>query len=613
MAQFNLIYRKACLFSIPSLFAVMYNFSELNDLSFFYHSFSITTNIVLGICIFVLLYFFYKHVINQVCIFSRQSKIIGLFAGIINVLGKNFMLNNSMLFFYKDISFAIVFSLLAAIGYGLIYASAFELGWHYLKVFGKKEIGIKEDSTIANTVSFIIFDKHPLLYPFFLITLFWLPYLISFFPGMLQWDAVSALFGYYGVTAWTNQHPVIGTLLMGYIMDIGKYYGNDSLGCAIYVILQFFLLAITLAYNFVFFKKWKTNYFIRWLVLIFYLLHPVFPTFVMTEVKDVFYYIAYLWLLFLFIRWFEDTRTNVIVGIVFASMFLCAIRKEGVFICIVCSIVLLLFQETIYEKWKSILNAIMLGSVFAMIFSYGATVYYNVDNAPVKEALSIPVQQTARYIRDYSEDITESEWKILNSIFQNKANKLGSYYVPDISDPVKAQIDNLSFKVQMTDYFKIWGSHFFRHPGCYFSAAFNQIYGYFYIGKEAMYKIGDCRTENFKKGDRFYSEQFRIVDTPSTMKFRKAMIEYIYSWPEIPLLGYLYHPAVYTWVLFFGLSFLIHIKEYKYLFLYCMPLLILCICCLSPANAFIRYSYPIMISCFVLLAYNLRIVSLNLY
>ena len=198
-------------------------------------------------------------------------------------------------------------------------------------------------------------------------------------------------------------------------------------------------------------------------------------------------------------------------------------------------------------------------------------------------------------------------------IFQNKANKLGNYYTPDISDPVKDEIDGRLFNEQMMAYFKVWGRHFYRHPYCYFLAAFNQMYGYFYIGKEAMYKIGDCRTENFVKGDPLYCEQFKIVDNPRTITFRKTMVKYIYSWPELPLIGSLYHPALYTWILLFGLSYLIHLKKYKYLFLYCMPLVVLCICCLSPANAFIRYSYPIIISCFILLTYNLQLVSCKKY
>ena len=609
MNQFNRINKKACLFSILSLFATMYSYSELKDGSLFNSSVSIPVNIVFGLCFTIVYYFFYKHVMYKVCKFSVCSKIIGIFAGIVNVLGRNFMLHNSMQFFSKDVFFAVLFSSLAAIGYGLIYASVFELGWSYLKYYGGKESEAKNMSSLIDSINYYVFDKHPFLYPLLSICIFWAPYLVAFFPGALQWDAVMALLGYYGIGIKSNHHPIIGTLLMGYIMDIGKYFGNDNYGCAIYVILQFLLLSTTLAYQFVFFNKWKTIYSIRWLVLFIFSLHPVFPTFVMTEVKDVFYYVAFLWLLYLFIKCYEEYNKKVAFYVVIASMFLCALRKEGIVICIICSMVFLLFREIIFEKWKSILNAIILGSIFALFFSYVALIYYNFERSSIKEAFSIPIQQTARYIRDYSADITESEWEVLNKIFQNQANMLGSYYSPDISDPVKDQIDNHLFRVQIASYFKVWGSLFIRHPGCYFSAAFNQMYGYFYIGKEAMFKIGDCRTENFVKGDDLYNEKFKIVDDPRTITLRKSMIKYIYSWADFPLLGLLYHPAVYTWILLFGVTFLIHLKKYRYLFLYFLPLVTLCICCFSPANAFIRYSYPIIISCFILLAYNLRIMK----
>ena len=609
MVQLNLRYKKAYLFSILSLFATMYSYSSLKDVSFFNHSISTTANIALGIFFLILYYFFYKHVINKISNFSTQSIIIGFFAGIINVLGRNFMLYNSVKFFIKDTFFAVIFSLLAGIGYGLIYASFFELGWSYLNEQRRRGLEKGKYFSLVNTINYFIFDKHPLLHPFFLICLFWTPYLIAFFPGALQSDAVIALLSYYGIVGWTNHHPVISVLMMGYIMDIGKLLGSDNFGCAIYVILQFLLLSITLSYNFVFFKKWKTHYLFRWVALIFFSLHPVFPTFAMTEVKDVFYYVAYLWLLFLFIRCFEECNKKIVLYIMIASMFVCALRKEGIILCMSCSVFLLFYKVKIYKEWKSIINAILVGSIVAMFLSYLALIYYNVDRSSVKEALSIPLQQTARYIRDYREDITELEWEVLNSIFQGKASEIGSYYTPNLSDPVKSQVDNRAFDLQKSAYFKVWRDHFFRHPGSYFSAVFNQMYGYFYIGKEAMYKIGDCRTENFVKGDNLYHEKVIVVDNPKTISFRKAMIKYIYSWPNFPLLRLLYHPALYTWILFFGLSCLIHFKKYKYLFLYCMPLVILGICCLSPANAYIRYSYPIIMSCFLLLAYNKRIVS----
>ena len=103
------------------------------------------------------------------------------FAGITNVLGRNFVLHNDMQFFDKDMIFAVVFSLLAAIGYGLIYASVFELGWWYLRVQRGKEIGSENRSSSVNTVNHVVFDKHPLLFPFLLSILAAL--FNFFFPG----------------------------------------------------------------------------------------------------------------------------------------------------------------------------------------------------------------------------------------------------------------------------------------------------------------------------------------------------------------------------------------------------------------------------------------------
>lgn len=608
MARLNQINIEACLWSILSLFATMYSYSDLNDVSFLNHSISASASIVFGVLFFIFYYFFYKHVINKISDFSTQSILIGIFAGTINVLGRNFMLHNSMQFFSKDMFFAVIFSLLATIGYGLIYASVFELGWNYLDFQRTNGLESRNHSSFVSPINHNIFDKHPLFYPFLFICLFWAPYLVAFFPGMLQWDAMYALRSYYGIEIWTNHHPVIGVLLMGYIMDIGKFLGNDNYGCVIYIVLQFLLFSFTLVYNFVFFNHWRVCYVIRWMVLMFFAIHPMFPTFVMNVVKDIYYYVAVLWLLFMFIKCYKQYKRKYFFYITFISVFVCILRKEGIVVCLLCSLLLLFFRQQIYTKWKNILVAMVLGSTLAFFVSTVAGNYYNIKQASVREALSIPIQQTARFVRDYSNDISCREWDILNSVFQDHARELGDYYQPEKSDAVKALMVYSLTKKQRTDYFSVWISQFLRYPGCYFSAAFNQIYGYFYIEKGAMYEIGDCRLVNFQKDHPLYTQQLVVVDNPNTEQIRKILIKYIFIWPVIPLLGLLYHPATYTWLLFLGLSCLVHFKKYRYLFLYSIPLIILCICCLSPVNAFIRYSFPITLCSVILNAFSITVI-----
>lgn len=591
-----------CIFSIFSLFAILYNYSDLTT----FISFKNSINIAFIWYFLAFFFLFYKLTLNKIRCLSVLSIGIGVFAGVINVLGRNFILHNGLTFFYKDSFFAIVFSLLAAIGYGLFFSSVFELGWHYLKNSETKKVNY---FSAFENVSFIIFDKRPFLYPFLMICYFWMPYLISFFPGVLQWDAMSALRQYYGIDIWSSNNPVGGVLLMGYIMDIGKSLGNDNLGCLIYIILQYTLLSLTLAYNFVFFNKWNTNYCTRWCILLFFSIHPVFPTFVMTEVKDVFYYIVILWLLFFFIECFENYNKKLLFGIAIASLFVCALRKEGIFICVLLIVASLCFRESIYKYWKRIIVSIVIGCISAILISDIAIDYYHIKPAPIREALSIPVQQTARYIKYHRKDITQSEWEVLKLIFGNSVQKLGNYYEPDISDPVKGKMVYSLSEKQMNAYLKVWSAHLFRHPGCYVSAIVNQIYGYFYIPKEARYKTGDWKSKNFIKGDGEYTPKINVTDNPKTNSFRNVMIKYISSWPELSFLSYLYHPATYTWLLIFGLSCLIRFRQYRFLFFYCIPLTVLCVCCLSPVNAFIRYSYPIMLSCLVLLPFSVKVIQ----
>lgn len=599
MTHFNSLKVRTCFFSCFSFFALMFSNNYLSNN---------TDNIVNLIIIsyyMVLSCLFYKSFTNTIDNCSFYSIVIGICAALINICGKSFMLYNSMEYFhYLKNNFMVAgFVLLAAIGYGLIYACVFEWGWKVLTG------PVKRKTNFYDTFGFIVFDKHPHLYPFLLICIFWFPYFIIFFPGMLQWDAMYALRSYYGIEIWTTHHPVIGVLLMGYIMDIGKFLGNDNYGCVIYIVLQFFLFSFTLAYNFVFFNRWKVCYLIRWMILLFFSIHPMFPTFVMNVVKDIFYCIAILWLLFFFIKCYENYKKKYFFSILFFSMLVCALRKEGIIICIFCSLGLIFFRQAVYEKWKNVLIAVLLGSSLAIMASNILINYYNIKPSSIREALSIPIQQTARYVRDHSEDISKTEWTVLNSVFQNHAKELGVYYQPEKSDAVKDLMVYDLTNAQKIEYISVWINQFFRHPECYYSAAFNQFYGYFYIEKEAMYLIGDCRLENFKEGHPLYTKQIMIVDNPNTLDFRRIITKYILTWTFLPLFGLLYHPATYTWLLLFGLSFLIRFNQYKYLFLYIVPLTILCVCCLSPVNAFIRYSFPIVLSSFILTVFSFSVIQ----
>lgn len=589
-----------CLFSMFSLFAVLYSYSDLTT----YVSFKNSINIVFVLLILCLFFLFYKCAISKNSGFSALAISIGIFAGVINDLGRNFILYNSLIFFYEEKYFAIVFSLLAAIGYGLIYATVFELGWKYLSSLNRSA------PYRQNSVSFILFDKHCFIYPFIVFFVFWIPYFIAFYPGIVHWDAMDALRQYYGLQTWTSQHPVVGVLLMGYTMDIGKYIGSDNHGCTIYVVLQYIICSLTLAYSFVFFNKWKTPYFIRWVTLLLFSLLPVVPMFVLNEVKDTFYYVAVLWMLFILIKCLEQCDNRMLIKLSTAVIFLCCLRKEGIVICVSCLLALLIVRNKIYDKWKRIAAAVFLGVCVSVAVTNLASVHYNVKPASMREALSLPVQQTARFIRDHGKDITKTEWEVLNTVFNNKAGELGNVYNPNRSDEVKYNMAYTLDSKLTKQYVRVWLTHFIRHPGCYCSAAFNQMYGYFYIERSAfkIYEY-DIYTNNFKYGHMMYTTKVMVTDNPNTTHVREKMKEYFIMLENAALTGVLFHPATYIWILIFALTMLIHFNQGKYLFFFVIPLVILTVCCASPINADLRYSFPIILSSFLLLAFSLHTVQ----
>lgn len=58
-----------------------------------------------------------------------------------------------------------------------------------------------------------------------------------------------------------------------------------------------------------------------------------------------------------------------------------------------------------------------------------------ITGGSVRESLSVPFQQTARYVRDYGDEVTEEVKEAIDSIL--RYDLLASKYNPNLSDPVK--------------------------------------------------------------------------------------------------------------------------------------------------------------------------------
>ena len=92
--------------------------------------------------------------------------------------------------------------------------------------------------------------------------------------------------------------------------------------------------------------------------------------------------------------------------------------------------------------------------------------------------LSVPVQQTARYVRDAGESVTELERKHIDAVWDY--DLLAEKYNPDISDPVKQTYKQTATISDLKRYAFTWFDMFLKRPDIYLLTTMNNYYLYFY-------------------------------------------------------------------------------------------------------------------------------------
>ena len=120
-----------------------------------------------------------------------------------------------------------------------------------------------------------------------------------------------------------------------------------------------------------------------------------------------------------------------------------------------------------------------------------------------REWMGFFYQQTARYVRDYPDEVTVQEWEAIDGVLEY--DKLAEAYNPITSDPVKfdAYRSEQTWKERKA-YFKAWFQQFLKHPGVYVEASINGCYGFFYPGSKEWYDYLDFSSVIIERGNGLF-------------------------------------------------------------------------------------------------------------
>jgi len=441
-----------------------------------------------------------------------------------------------------------------------------------------------------------LFENHPFAGPLLLISLFTLPFVVSFFPGTLMEDAFEQLWRFFVDDVMNGHHPIVSTNLMGYCMTAGReLFHSDSMGIFLYTFPQVICQVLVFSYSVWLISKLGTPLSVRWGALLYFTVFPFFQLWGYTLVKDTGYYICTL----LFITALMDILREQGKGawwkavlFIVGSLGMATLRNNGRYV-IVLSLFFAFFMYR--KKWKLYLTTLLISISVITFVEHIYMPMKGIEAGEVGEALSIPLQQTARYIKTHYAELTEEETEILESLFEIDLADIE--YLPEISDPVKGLFPAQPTAEQYKDYFRVWWQQLLKHPATYVQAFLHQTYGYFYIDRKDAQGSALCVTKILGR-ERLDPEEFHfdIAFLPGMKNARALLKESTKLVSRMPVVGMLFSAGAHVYMLLGCLTYLLIKKRYREILLLIPSLCMVLICVASPVNAKLRYVLPIMVA-----------------
>lgn len=434
---------------------------------------------------------------------------------------------------------------------------------------------------------------NPILFYMIGFLICWLPYIIIFYPGTMNMDSLTEIESYFGELEWTTHFPIFPTIIFGMFMKIGTFWLlNDNLGLFLNNIFQVFLGAFLLSYSINYIDQLTQNKKIKFGIFLFFAFFPTWPIHFYTEVKDI-YFSMFVLLYVIFSMKFIVAHGKLnkkewviyLLSMVMVYLF----RNNGIYIFLF-SLPFLAITVKTSEKIKITVCSI-LAIAFCFIFLHIYKQAHNITKGDIKEVLSVPLQQTARYVMEY--ELTEEEKNVISQLVDIGDIKAG--YFPETVDFVKVKYKKETATMQdLKEYFIVWLKMFFKHPNVYFKATINSTYGYFYPD----------RTE-YKDGVAFYLidmpdyrnvSNFDIHFLSNTEEYRNIIERATYTLRNMPVIGLLFSCGLYTWFLIVITLVLWYFRRIREIAILVPLYVIVLVCVASPVNAFVRYMLPVMMA-----------------
>lgn len=424
---------------------------------------------------------------------------------------------------------------------------------------------------------------------FAILLIMWSPYVISTAPGMdcvdMGWQISQFVNGSY-----STHHPLFATFIYGIVFSAGNAIAGINSGLMAMTLFQTFALALVLSFEIVVLYDMNFSKPALIAALAFFALAPVFGTYCQWIVKDSLFGAVFALYVTLYARCClraekEGVSIRDLSLLLGASVATGLLRNNAFYAIAFAAVAFVL----VFRKKLSLTKIGLMLAVIPLVlaFNQAALVATNAQKGDIREALSIPFQQSARYALEHSNDATQEEIEAIDAVLDY--SDLAERYKWKISDPVKDKAKT-GDKAALAKYLQAWAAQGLRHPVCYTESFLDQTYGYWSLQNPRVYN----REFGLIGNNKYIGKNLGTESMTFFPELASKASKIVKIFEDMPLFGLFSIAGFYTLVGISLAALALYRGKPKTLILLAPSAILLLTCMAGPLNGSIRYSFGII-------------------
>jgi len=398
-----------------------------------------------------------------------------------------------------------------------------------------------------------------------ILLLCWLPLLVAFYPGMINYDFPTEYRQwFYG--EWDDRHPLLYIALCYLVFSLGRLIGQPELAIFVVTLVRMITFAAALAYSCVFVQKRGASKLASILLTAAYGFLPIFSIMSVSAAKDTPFAAALLVLSLLVWEAIEDpkaffTSTRRLIVFALMVMFTYHMRKNGV-AALVLLPVFILCAKGVRKKAAALC---LISIAITLLIN---TVIYAICKPfaqPSFQLYSIPAQQL---VRAYNVgDMTEEEKEELREWYVD--DDWGMRLYPHLADAAKGYLDQKMLDERGEDFLDLWARVGKKNLRVYAEAFLMLNMGSWYpddLSHSTVY-MSSGLYKGYLQTDEFDFLEYGVKSFNPLPKVKNFVNKYmrLNEYQKYPIVTQLFCTATPLWVLLFACAMLIARRKARFL------------------------------------------------